>query len=467
MVDATTLQGRYRLEERLAAGGMGTVYEATDDRLNRTVAIKVLRDQLADDPRFVERFRREARAVAALSHPNIAGIFDYGEDGGKHFIVMEYIHGHDLARVLRDEAPMAPERAARIGAQICAALGHAHDMEIVHRDVKPANVIVDDADRVKVTDFGIARAVGDSTLTATGSVLGTAQYLSPEQASGTGAGPLSDIYSAGIVLYEMLTGSVPFTGDSAVAVAMRHVSDEVPPPSSINNDVAPELDEVVARATAKEPTDRFSSAIEMAGALRDAGRVTEPTAMGAVAGAAAAAGTAVLDPGPETSRLGDTAPAPMAEWTPQRIGRAIALTLAALALLLGVILILNLLGDDNEPAGDRRRDRAGTSTRSEETPTEATASYTIEDSLIGMHKDDAKDYLEEVVEFEFTVQEEKIESPEYEKDFVVNTEPPPGTDVQSGAVITLLISEGPPEEDDEHVPPGLKKKEEKDEEGDD
>ncbi|MGH2787205.1 MAG: Stk1 family PASTA domain-containing Ser/Thr kinase [Actinomycetota bacterium] len=455
MVDATTLQGRYRLEERLAAGGMGTVYAATDERLNRTVAVKVLRDQLADDPRFVERFRREARAVAALSHPNIAGIFDYGEDGGKHFIVMEYIDGHDLARVLRDEAPMAPERAARIGAQICAALGHAHDMEIVHRDVKPANVIVDDADRVKVTDFGIARAVGDSTLTATGSVLGTAQYLSPEQASGTGAGPLSDIYSAGIVLYEMLTGSVPFTGDSAVAVAMRHVSDEVPPPSSINNDVTPDLDQVVARATAKEPGDRFSSAIEMADALREAGRVTEPTGMGAVAGAAAAAaGTAVLDPVTETSRLGDTAPAPMAEWTPQRIGRAIALTLAALVLLLGVILVLNLLREGTDPTRERRENRAGTGTQpeettSEETPTEAPASYTIEESLIGMDRKDAREYLEQdLAEFEFAVLEERIES-DFDKHLVADVSPSPGTTVESGATITLYVSHGPPPHDED------------------
>jgi predicted Ser/Thr protein kinase len=461
MVEATSLLGRYRLEKRLASGGMGTVYAAIDERLSRKVAVKLLKGQLADDPRFVERFRREARAVAALSHPNIAGIFDYGDDGGKHFIVMEYIEGRDLARIIREENSLAPERAARIGAQICAALGHAHGLEIVHRDIKPGNVIVGPGDHVKVTDFGIARAAGESTLTATGSMLGTAQYLSPEQASGGRVGPPSDIYSAGIVLYEMLTGSVPFTGESAVSVAMRHVSDDIPAPSSIKPDVSPELDGIVAKATAKDPDDRWSSAVAMADALKAMARDTEPAP-----GAGAVAGTAVLERESTTTPMQpEAATSAPAAWTPQRIGRTVAFALTALLLLLGVILVLNLIRDE-DPASERREGRAGAGARTEpeETPAESPASYTIEEFLIGSPYTEVKDYLEkdeELADFEFVVVEEKVPSEE-EKDIVVDISPPPGTAVGPGATITLLVSEGDGEEGPPDEPPGQDKKEEED-----
>nr|MDQ3958632.1 protein kinase [Actinomycetota bacterium] len=284
------LGGRYRLGERIAAGGMGTVYTATDERLGRQVAVKVLRDELADDDRFVERFRREARAAASLTHPNVAAVFDYGGDGGRlggtreqsggrlggtrersggrPFIVMELARGRDLAMLLREEGPLAPERAAAIGAQVCDALAHAHAAGLVHRDVKPANVIVDEADAVKVTDFGIARAAGESTLTVTGSVLGSAHYIAPEQASGGQVTAATDVYAAGILLYEMLTNALPFTGESALAIAMRHVSDEVPAPSAVNPRVPEWLDGIVARATAKDPAARWADARDMAEALR-------------------------------------------------------------------------------------------------------------------------------------------------------------------------------------------------------
>jgi eukaryotic-like serine/threonine-protein kinase len=294
-------------------------------------------------------------------------------------------------------------------------------------------------------------------------MLGTAQYLSPEQASGGRVGPPSDIYSAGIVLYEMLTGSVPFTGESAVSVAMRHVSDDIPAPSTIKPDVPAELDDIVAAATAKDPDDRWPSALAMADALKETTRDTEPAP-----GVGAVAGTAVLEPDSATTPMEPAAAtsAPAA-WTPQRIGRTVALALAALLLLLGVILVLNLIRDE-DPASERRGDRAGAGARTEpeETPAESPASYTIEGFLIGMHKNEAKAYLEqdeELADFEFVVAEEKLESEE-EKDIVVDTSPPPGTAVGPGSTITLLVSEGdggegegPPEE-----PPGQDKKEEED-----
>jgi serine/threonine-protein kinase len=272
MRKGSKLQGRYLLHDEVAAGAMGTIYSATDERLGRQVAVKIPRAELRSEENFLERFRREALAAASLSHPNVASVFDYGEENGQPFIVMELVNGRDLARILT-EGPLAAERAIWIASQVCSALQHAHGIGIVHRDVKPGNVIVceEEGDRVKVTDFGIAHATGDMTLTATGSLFGTPQYLSPEQAQGERATSRSDIYSLGIVLFEMLTGQPPFVGDNAVTVALRHVNEEIPAPSSINPKLSPELDALVANATAREPGQRFATAEEMVAALNSLG----------------------------------------------------------------------------------------------------------------------------------------------------------------------------------------------------
>ena len=220
--------GRYELHRRLGRGGMAEVYLARDQLLDRPVAVKVLFPALATDQGFVERFRREAQAAANLQHPNIVSVFDWGEANGTYFIVMEYVEGHTLAEMLRDEGRLHPDRAAEITADIAAALGFAHRNRVVHRDVKPGNVLITRDGGVKVADFGIARALSDSTdqnLTKTGSVMGTATYFSPEQARGAAVDPRSDIYSLGCVLYEMTTGHPPFTGDSAVAIAYKHVQE--------------------------------------------------------------------------------------------------------------------------------------------------------------------------------------------------------------------------------------------------
>ena len=259
--------GRYVLVSRIAAGGMGTVYEGMDNRLRRSVAIKLLNEGLAGDALFIERFRREARAVASLSHPNIASLFDYGEDNDTPYIVMELLPGRDLARVLQQEGPLSPGRASETARRVLEALQHGHDAGVVHRDVKPANVIVDDLGGVKVTDFGIARAVGDERMTATGIALGSAPYMSPEQVRGRGIGPRSDIYSAGILLYEMLCGAPPFDGASLLDVAERRAAGGVPLPSLSNSAVPPALDQVVAKATARHPEDRWASARDVAAAL--------------------------------------------------------------------------------------------------------------------------------------------------------------------------------------------------------
>jgi eukaryotic-like serine/threonine-protein kinase len=462
MVDTGNLQSRYYLDERLALGGMGTVFTATDERLHRKVAVKLLKPELAEDPRFVERFKREARAVAALSHSNIAGIYDYGIDGDRHFIVMELVDGMDLARVLRSDAPLSPERASRIAAQICSALAHAHAADIVHRDVKPGNVIIDRSDGVKVTDFGIARAIGDSTLTATGSVIGTAQYLSPEQAGGRRAGPASDIYSAGIVLYEMLTGSVPFTGDTPVAIAVRHMSEGVPRPSDLQPEVPRELDAVVARATARNPDDRYRSASEMEAELR---KFAPPAGGAVIPDPAVSASTAVLDPSEATRQFDDrVGSASGRDWDTKRIGRAVLIVLAALALIAVALVAVRLLTDREEPTvGNPRREQRQQQQQPVETPEEAQASYAIESSLMGMNVKDAKEYLEGLKGMELEVIEETVES-DSEKDTVVGTEPEIGSTIQPGSAVTLLVSNGEEGSDGkgEHgpsdVPPGKDKK---------
>lgn len=458
------LQGRYRLEDKLASGGMGAVYVATDERLNRQVAAKLLADHLAEDPRFVERFRREARAVAALAHPNIANVYDYGEDDDCHFIVMELVEGHDLARVLREEGPLSTDRTITIAARICAALEHAHAADIIHRDVKPANVIIGPQNSVKVTDFGIARAAGDSTLTAAGSVLGSAHYISPEQAMGENLTPRSDVYSLGIVMYEMLTGALPFTGDSVMGVAMRHVNEDVPRARDINPDIPAALDDVVARATAKAPRDRFADAASMQAALHDAG--------GEVTTAPIADGTATAALAGGTTEMAQTVwPIPGDRWDPHAIGRRVVIAFAALALVALGLLLGRLV--TTETAADDAPGVAGEQTQTPEENEEAVGGVIIPENVVGMHKDEAKDVLQDLG---FKVDEQKTDPTDFDsqapKDEVITTWPRPGEAVPVGTVVTLYVSEGLPDDDDDDddggfVPPGQKDKGGKGKEGDD
>jgi serine/threonine protein kinase len=261
------VDGRYRLISRLGSGGMADVWLAQDTQLGRNVALKVLHDRFAQDHQFVERFRREASSAAGLQHPNVVGIFDRGEVDGTYYIAMQYMEGASLKELI--ERGLTIPQAVAIVRQVLEAAQFAHDNGIVHRDLKPLNVLVNAQGRATVTDFGIARA-GHSEITQTGSVMGTAQYLSPEQAQGLEVGPASDIYSIGVMLYEALTGRVPFEADSAVAVALKQISEQPLPPSSLNPQVSPALDSVVLKALVKDPNGRFSSATEFQRALDEA-----------------------------------------------------------------------------------------------------------------------------------------------------------------------------------------------------
>jgi len=253
---------RYRVTERLGGGGMADVYKAVDETLGRTVAVKVLHERFSEDPEFVQRFRHEASAAANLSHPGIVNIYDYGVERGTYYIVMELVRGTDLKAIVRQEGALDPIKVAEYGAQVCAALSTAHGYGIIHRDIKPQNIVRTPEGAVKVMDFGIARAV-DSDSTQTGSVLGTAQYVSPEQAQGRRLGPESDLYSLGVVLYELATGRLPFEGDTPVSVALKHVNDEPVPPRQVNANIPPALEAVILKAMQKDPTRRYRSAEEM------------------------------------------------------------------------------------------------------------------------------------------------------------------------------------------------------------
>jgi eukaryotic-like serine/threonine-protein kinase len=324
------VDGRYRVLERIGSGGMADVWCAEDQQLGRRVALKLLYRRFAEDPEFVERFRREASAAAGLQHPNVVGVYDRGEWEGTYYIAMELLEGSSLKRIIQDNAPLDPVWAIDVCVQVLRAARFAHRGGIIHRDIKPHNVIVDEEGRAKVTDFGIARA-GASDMTETGSIMGTAQYLSPEQAQGHAVSAESDLYSIGIVLYEMLSGRLPFEGDSAVTIALKQVS-EPPVPPSAYAEVPPDLEAVVLRALEKDPARRFADADGFIVALE---AVRERIVTGADPGEATAAFGAVpppLEPADEEA-VGEQ---------PERRAWPWALAIALILLLAGGALVFAL-----------------------------------------------------------------------------------------------------------------------------
>ena len=435
MVGTARLADRYELGRLIATGGMGSVYEAHDHRLDRSVAVKVLRDDLSTDDEFVERFRREARAAAAMNHPNIASVYDFGDDAGRDFIVMELLEGEDLAERLTSAGALSPEEASKVATDVAIALAYAHERGVVHRDIKPANIFLTKDGRTKVTDFGIARASGDATLTVAGSLMGTARYIAPEQAASEPVGPAADVYSLGLVLYEMLTGVTPFEGDSPVAVAARRLTEDVPPPSALQPSAPLLLDEVVGRATARDPAARPPAA-ELAASLvgsRGAAEVTERLG--------AQESTSLLPAAASTERL-----------------KNIALRSAAvLVVLIAGLLVFRLLEDDPSGSGtvrDRRtvRQREADGAGGERAVTTAVVPN-VEGSAL-------RDALEEVAEIdpdpELAYTEDGAEG------IVLSTIPSAGSEVEAGTALTLVVGTG--EGEGEEKPD---KDEEKPEEDDD
>ena len=261
------LDGRYRVEARIASGGMSTVYRGLDQRLDRPVALKVMDSRYAGDRQFLTRFQREARAIARLKDPGLVAIYDQGEDPARPYLVMEFVDGGTLREQLAERGPMPPHAMVAVLRPVLSGLGVAHHAGLVHRDIKPENVLIAEDGEVKLVDFGLVRAIAEAGITSTSVILGTAAYLSPEQVEGSATGARSDVYAAGIMSFELLTGTTPFTGDNALSVAHQRLDNDVPAPSSVIEGVPPELDAFIGRATARRPEDRYADASEMGAAL--------------------------------------------------------------------------------------------------------------------------------------------------------------------------------------------------------
>ncbi len=439
----TLFDGRYRILRKLGSGGMANVYLAEDEELGRRVAIKILNERYANDDLFIERFRREAKSAAGLSHPNIVSIYDRGEAEGTYYIAMEVIEGRSLKELIMTRGALPIGTAIAYAKQLLEALRFAHRHGIIHRDIKPHNVLVSadqqvktNEPRLKVTDFGIARH-GASQMTEAGSIMGTAQYLSPEQARGAPVTAASDLYSAGVVLYEMLTGKVPFTGDSAIEIAMKHVNELPRPPSSLRSEIPPELDQIVLRALAKDPADRYQTAEEFIEDLErvEAGlpilRATSTAATALLAGVAAGEATELLSesptrvvappPAPEAPRRPPTYPPASAYDEPPRKRRrwvpwlivALLIAAAALAGWWAYNQIQEQL-EESEPVG---------------VP-----------FVEGLREQQAIDKIEEVG-LEAAVEEQS--STEVDRGIVIEQNPKEGTRISKGSTVTIVVSTGP------------------------
>jgi eukaryotic-like serine/threonine-protein kinase len=434
MPDATLgalIDGRYRVVSRLGAGGMADVFLAEDQQLGRKVALKLLYRRFAEDPDFVERFRREAQAAARLQHPNVVGVYDRGAFDGTYYIAMAYLPGRTLKQLIRDDAPVEPVRAIDIAIQILKAARFAHRRGVIHRDLKPQNVIIDETDHATVTDFGIARA-GASDMTETGSIMGTAQYLSPEQAQGHAVSAASDLYSIGVVLYEMLTGRVPFDAEAAVTIAIKHVSEAPMSPVLLNPAIPPELDSVVMWALNKAPADRpanadqFIDALEQVRAIIVSGRSGQRTASFAALAAGGAVGEVAAD-----ANVGSTA-------SPPGTGSFVAAPVVA------------PMGPPTEPPEQPRRRRrwpwvvvallllalAGG----------GAAAYVLTrpakkvvPKVVGQNLQDAAANIQNagLNPRPFRVQNDR------KAGTVIRQDPQPGTKVKAGSTVTLTVSQGP------------------------
>jgi beta-lactam-binding protein with PASTA domain/predicted Ser/Thr protein kinase len=489
----TVIDGRYQVIEHLGTGGMADVYCAHDMQLGRKVALKLLHDRFAEDEEFVERFRREASSAAGLQHQHVVSVYDRGSSDGTSYIAMEYVPGRTLKQLVKQDGPLNPARAVDLAVQILRAARFAHRRGVIHRDFKPQNVIVDDEGRAKVTDFGIARA-GASDMTQTGSIMGTAQYLSPEQAQGHAVGARSDLYSIGVILYELLTGRVPFDAESPVTVALKQVSETPVPPSELNPGVTPELEAIVLRALEKAPENRFADADEFIAALEAAAsRIPSRAAIAAAEAAAASAAahrpapprvgagahpTGVLPPVEPHQVAGPVKPPPLAPLAKRDRKRWPWFALGGLllfALLVAVIVaavpnkvpVPNVVGSGISAASQRLRSEgfkvsyvrdnsdkprntvvgqdpgAGTTA-----PEGSTVTLNISDGpplqevpdVVGDGRRAARKTLTDAG---FEVQERRVASTTVKLNRVISTTPPAGSQAARGSTITLEVSAGP------------------------
>jgi eukaryotic-like serine/threonine-protein kinase len=395
------LNSRYELKQLIGSGGMADVYMATDTLLGRTVAVKILHPQYAKDQVFVARFRQEAQAAANLNQVNIVNVYDWGIEDSTYYLVMEYVEGRDLKDIILQGGQLLPERAVEIAMSICLALEAAHAQGIVHRDIKPQNVIVTYDNKIKVMDFGIARTTGGSAMTETGTIMGTAQYISPEQAQGRAADPRSDLYSLGVVLYEMLTGKVPFDGENPVAIAYKHVREDPLPPSMINPDISPELEAVVMKGLSKNPENRYQSSVEM---YSDLERCLEGAPVYA---------TPVLPP--QEATLGATRAYPAVPAKPRKrslawLWIAIICLVALVGIGIGAWALVSSIGGVAVP------------------------------QVVGLNTSDAEQRLNEAG-LEMKVEKTVID-PQKPKDTIISQDPSAGSKLDKGGTVQVVVSKG-------------------------
>jgi beta-lactam-binding protein with PASTA domain/tRNA A-37 threonylcarbamoyl transferase component Bud32 len=407
---------RYRLQRRIGAGGMADVYLAEDETLHRKVAIKILADRYTQDEGFVERFRREATAAAGLNHPNIVSIYDRGEADGTYYIAMEYIEGPTLKEEITARAPLPEAEAVGYAQQVLQALAFAHRRGVIHRDIKPHNMMLTPDGLLKVTDFGIARAANQVEMTEVGSIVGTAQYLSPEQARGQTVGPQSDIYSLGVVLYEMLTGDVPFSGSSAVEIAMKQVNDQPVPPSRKNRLISPALEQVVMRALAKDPSLRFRSAREMADELDRTRRglaVSQDTqqATSVIGAYEAAQATSVMGAPQATAVMGAQGGPPPAQPKRSALPWLLVLLLLIASAVVGYVVYQQLQGSTQKVP-----------------------------DVAGFTEQQAQSQLTQAG---FTTGVQQKASKTVAKGIVIGTDPAGGSQADKGSKVTIILSTGP------------------------
>jgi serine/threonine-protein kinase len=439
------INGRYRLIAPLGEGGMATLWRAVDEQLDREVAVKLLRPQYSTDPGFARRFKQEARSAGSLAHPNIVSVYDYGQDGedaATQYIVMQLVDGQDLSGLLRERGRLPVADAVRIALGVAAALEAAHRRGIVHRDVKPGNILITDDGDVKVTDFGIARAVSETSMTVTGTTLGSVHYFSPEQARGDEVTGASDVYALGIVLYEMLAGRRPFEGDSAAGVALKRLTDDPPPPTEFNADLPPALVAIVMRSLARDLADRYPDAGAMAEALRgyqrDPGAIPPAVASGVPLPIPASGSPTVYVP-PPVQRPADRAPAmpPPVRREPRylddgyRDDRGGTPWWTWLLGLLGVVL-LAAIGFIGAQLLD-----LGSAEPSPSTPAGFELPNWVGDPITAVRLDAEERGL--------ILDEVTGSSSEVERDRVISTDPEADTEVAEGETIRVVVSDGPPE----------------------
>lgn len=463
----TMLSGRYEVLKRVGSGGMADVYMAKDHKLNRNVAVKVLKSEYVEDEKFLKKFETEAQAVARLSHPNIVNIYDVGIEDGINYIVMELAEGITLKEYIRKKGYLSPKETVEISTQIASAISHAHKNHIIHRDIKPQNILVPDTGIIKVTDFGIAKATSSNTVTSTATAMGSVHYISPEQAKGRFCDEKSDIYSLGITMYEMVTGHVPFDHENGVTIALMHLQNEITPPSQIRDGIPDSLEKIILKCTMKKPEERYQTADDLIADLR---LVFEDTSGGYVGVVPAIddSPTIMIDQNELTQRINtpkkdqkiqqeeplkdEEQNAYLDEDDEEESGMnsKIEKLVIVLAAVVGAIILISIIVFVVKSSGVFKSGKSTTTTSigttAESNDTES-KKYTV-DNYIGMSLSAAR----EKIDGKFKIKVEEEYSADYAKGLVIRQDPESDTELEEGKTLTLVVSKGTRTEDKVSVP---------------